>query len=32
MKLTTDWSQGIFAIIRCRIFCLTVCNQTVWRL
>jgi hypothetical protein len=24
-KLKADWSQGMLAIIRCRIFCLLVC-------
>jgi len=24
-KLRADWSQGMLAIIRCRIFCLPVC-------
>ena len=25
-KLTEDWSEGMLAIIRCRIFCHPVCN------
>jgi len=31
-KLRADWSQGILAIIRCRIFCLPVCYPKIQRL
>jgi len=28
-KLRGDWSRGMFAIIRCRIFCLPVCYPEI---
>jgi len=28
-ELRADWSQGILAIIRCRIFCLPVCYPKI---
>ena len=31
-KLRADWTQGMLAIIRCRIFCLPVCFPKIWRL
>jgi hypothetical protein len=28
-KLRADWSQGMLAVIRCRIFCLPVCYPKI---
>jgi len=28
-KLGADWIQGMFAIIRCRMFCLPVCYPKI---
>jgi len=31
-KLRADWSQGMLAIVRCRIFCLPVWYPKIWRI